>query len=107
MIARTANGRMNLFVEDAGPGIAADLLPRLGRPFAGTEAEYSRSGGGAGLGLAIVRGLAELHGGGVRIRSTVGIGTIVLVQLPVARPPVRKRPDEESSAPRLRLVAAE
>ena len=38
---------------------------------------------GSGLGLAIARSLAELHGGGLRIRSCEGTGTIVLVQLPV------------------------
>jgi two-component system cell cycle sensor histidine kinase PleC len=38
---------------------------------------------GSGLGLAIARSLVELHGGSMRIRSTVGSGTVVLVHLPV------------------------
>ena len=41
---------------------------------------------GSGLGLAIARSLVELHGGTLRIRSTVGTGTIVRLQLPIAVP---------------------
>ena len=41
---------------------------------------------GSGLGLAIARSLAELHGGGLRIRSCEGTGTIVLLHLPLKAP---------------------
>ena len=50
---------------------------------------------GSGLGLAIARSLVDLHGGSIRIRSSVGNGTIVLVHLPeprdVPRPQLHKR----------------
>lgn len=82
---RRAAGRMNIFVEDDGVGIPADVIPRLGRPFEQIESEYSRSGGGTGLGLAIARGLTELHDGRLRVRSEPGAGTVVLVHLPLVQ----------------------
>ncbi|WP_375461583.1 ATP-binding protein [uncultured Enterovirga sp.] len=106
--ARTAGERLNLYVEDAGAGIDPEVLPRLGKPFGQTEAEYCRSGGGTGLGLAIAKGLAELHGGRIRIRSERGVGTIVLVHLPVTQPAANDRQVERGvEAHRHVLVAAE
>lgn len=108
--ARSAGDRLNVFVEDSGTGIHPDIVPRLGRPFVQAEAEYCRSGGGPGLGLAIARGLAELHGGRLRIRSEPGVGTIVLVHLPVLQSPANDRevPAGDPAAPRgPRLIAAE
>ena len=105
---RQALGRVNVFVEDAGIGIPADMLPELGRPFAQVESEYSRSCGGAGLGLAIAHSLVDMHGGRLVLRSQPGTGTIALVTLPKTRAaandaaPARPLPE-----PALRLVAAE
>ena len=79
---RNAGAAVNIFVEDAGIGIPKDAIPKLGQPFEQVETEFSRTYKGSGLGLAIARSLAELHGGGLRIRSQPGIGTIVLVHLP-------------------------
>ena len=70
------------FVEDSGIGIPKAALPKLGYPFEQVETNFARSYKGSGLGLAIARSLAELHGGGLRIRSEEGTGTIVLVRLP-------------------------
>jgi two-component system cell cycle sensor histidine kinase PleC len=50
------------------------------------ESQLTKTHGGSGLGLAIAKSLAELHGGAMRIRSTLGAGTIVLVRLPVSGP---------------------
>ena len=61
----------------------SDALPKLARPFEWVNDGRIQADEGSGLGLAIARSLAELHGGGLRIRSCEGIGTIVLVQLPV------------------------
>jgi two-component system, cell cycle sensor histidine kinase PleC len=47
------------------------------------ESQLTKSHKGSGLGLAIAKSLIDLHGGSVRIRSTQGVGTIVLVRLPV------------------------
>ncbi len=57
-------------VRDTGPGIAADLLPRIFEPFA--RGGLDRSHGGPGIGLALVRRLIELHGGSVTARSSAG-----------------------------------
>jgi two-component system cell cycle sensor histidine kinase PleC len=84
---RPAGEAVHLFVADSGIGIPPAALPKLGRPFEQVEAEFSKSHGGSGLGLAIARSLAELHGGSLRIRSELGVGTIVMVRLPrVAAP---------------------
>ncbi|MGJ3259828.1 MAG: LytS/YhcK type 5TM receptor domain-containing protein [Rhodospirillales bacterium] len=73
-----------LKVSDTGIGIEAGLLRDLMRPDARLAANSYRSDEGWGLGLAIVRGLAELHGGRMDIQSTPGRGTSVVVTLPNA-----------------------
>jgi two-component system cell cycle sensor histidine kinase PleC len=47
------------------------------------ENQLTKTHRGSGLGLAIAKSLTELHGGAMRIRSSIGVGTIVLVRLPV------------------------
>ncbi len=84
--ARSAGTMLHLFVADDGIGIPADRLPRIGRPFEQVEGgETARSHKGSGLGLAIARSLCELHGGALRIKSEVGVGTIVLIRVPLAQ----------------------
>ena len=56
-------------VMDSGIGIPNDMLPRIFEPFIQVSASLPRAGGGLGLGLALVRGLVELHGGSVTARS--------------------------------------
>ncbi|HET8541267.1 MAG TPA: PAS domain S-box protein [Anaeromyxobacter sp.] len=82
-------------VRDEGAGIAPELLPRLFTPFVQGDGGISRAQGGLGLGLALVKGLAELHGGTVRARSEgVGRGAELLIELPLA--PVQAAPARES-----------
>ena len=69
------DGGTHLTVRDSGVGIPADCLSRLMRPFEQVDNRYSRAHGGTGLGLSLVRGLAELHGGRVAIDSAQGAGT--------------------------------
>jgi light-regulated signal transduction histidine kinase (bacteriophytochrome) len=78
-------GAPRMIVRDNGPGIAADILPQLFQPFRQGEGAYARSHGGVGLGLSIVKGLIQLHGGTVRLTSGKGTGTEVIVLLPAAR----------------------
>jgi len=80
---RLAGESANIYVEDTGIGIPREALHKLGTPFEQVESEFNRTYKGSGLGLAIAKSLVELHGGGLRIRSQVGIGTIVLVHLPL------------------------
>lgn len=82
---RLAGGAINIYVEDNGIGIPQQALQKLGRAFEQVETEFSKSYKGSGLGLAIARSLAELHGGSLRIRSQEGVGTIVLVRLPLTQ----------------------
>ncbi|HEX3858155.1 MAG TPA: ATP-binding protein [Pseudolabrys sp.] len=72
-----------LAIADTGIGIAADALAKLGRPFEQVESQLTKSHQGSGLGLAIAKSLVELHGGAMRIRSTLGKGTVVVVRLPM------------------------
>ena len=73
-----------LAISDTGVGIGPEDLKRLGRPFEQVEGEHVRSQEGTGLGLALVKALAALHGGEVTIGSTLGEGTTVAVVLPFA-----------------------
>jgi two-component system cell cycle sensor histidine kinase PleC len=72
-----------LAIADTGIGIARDALAKLGRPFEQVESQLTKSHQGSGLGLAIAKSLVELHGGGMRIRSALGKGTVVVVRLPL------------------------
>jgi two-component system, cell cycle sensor histidine kinase PleC len=83
--ARTVAEVVTLAIEDTGIGIPKEALKNLGRPFEQVESQLTKSHKGSGLGLAIAKSLVDLHGGSVRIRSTQGVGTIVLVRLPVER----------------------
>jgi two-component system cell cycle sensor histidine kinase PleC len=80
---RATNHFITLSIADTGIGIAMDALARLGRPFEQVESQLTKSHQGSGLGLAISKSLVELHGGRMRIRSTLGKGTIVVVRLPL------------------------
>ena len=64
-------------------GIGEDDLPRLGEAFFQARASYDRKHDGSGLGLSIVKGLVQLHGGDVDIHSRLGEGTRVTVRLPI------------------------
>ncbi|WP_417496192.1 PAS domain-containing sensor histidine kinase [Maricaulis sp.] len=72
-------------VSDTGIGIAADDLPRLGRPFEQIESQHSKSHQGSGLGLALSKSLIELHGGSLSIDSRLGEGTTVSFVLPISQ----------------------
>lgn len=74
---------LGLSVADTGIGIAASDLPRLGSPFFQARASYDRPYEGTGLGLSVVKGLAELHGGRIEITSAVGQGTRVTARMPL------------------------
>lgn len=77
--ARSDGGAVVVEVEDDGPGIPPDLLPRVFDPFVTTK----EPGHGVGLGLTIARHVvADLHGGGISVESAPG-RTVVTVRLPV------------------------
>jgi signal transduction histidine kinase len=74
-------------VKDTGIGMAEDSIPTALAPFGQIASVYSRSAGGTGLGLPLVKSIAELHGGTVDIESRVGAGTNVTVHFPPERIP--------------------
>jgi PAS domain S-box-containing protein len=84
-VAREPSGEIAIAVADTGIGIAAHDLPRLTQPFVQLDNVYRRKYQGTGLGLSLVRSLAELHGGSVEIASEEGAGTVVTVRLPASR----------------------
>jgi PAS domain S-box-containing protein len=71
-------------VSDTGIGIAPGDLPRLFQPFVQLDARLARQYQGTGIGLALVRAIAELHGGTVGVESTRGVGSRFWVKLPLA-----------------------
>src|SRR3954470_14662650 len=83
---RVSRGAVVIGIQDSGIGIARDALQKLGRPFEQVESQLTKTHHGSGLGLAIAKSLVELHGGVMRIRSTLGAGTTVLVRLPLDGP---------------------
>jgi heavy metal sensor kinase len=77
------NSQVRLAVTDTGPGIAAEHVPHLFKRFYRADEARSREPGGSGLGLAIAHGIAIAHGGAIEVESRVGVGTTVVVTLPV------------------------
>ena len=87
-------GAARIIVCDTGQGIAADFLPRVFDPFRQADSSSTRTHGGLGLGLAIVRHLVELHGGRVAATSAgAGQGATFAVTLPLLAQPREARRD--------------
>jgi len=79
-----ARGMVTVEVRDTGNGIAAGDLPRIFERFYRGDPARSRDAG-AGLGLAIARGIVEAHGGTIWAESAPGGGTSIRFTLPIAR----------------------
>ena len=100
-VGRMPAGRcVCLEVEDTGPGIAADDLPRLFEPFFTTKAK----GHGTGLGLAMVFGIVTQSGGHVTVDSRVGQGSCFRVLLPQAEAATEAEDDGGSRRPEPRAA---
>ncbi|WP_152050496.1 hybrid sensor histidine kinase/response regulator [Tautonia marina] len=93
-------GQVDVSVRDTGIGIDAEHLSRIFEIFSQVEPALHRSQGGLGIGLALVRGLVQLHGGTVEARSDgPGAGSEFIVHLPLARPGARTTPTERTEEP--------
>ena len=79
--APEAAERVLIEISDSGPGIAADVLPHIFEPFFTTKPE----GEGTGLGLSLVYGIVENHGGQIKATSTPGEGATFVIQLPITQ----------------------
>lgn len=75
-------GVVSFRVWDEGIGIAQADFSRLFQPFTQLDARLARQYAGSGLGLSLVRRMAELHGGSVTVESIVGAGSVFTVSLP-------------------------
>jgi cell cycle sensor histidine kinase DivJ len=84
LLAARAGMGVEIAVADTGIGIAPEHLKRMGQPFEQAEGVHVRTQEGTGLGLALVKAFAGLHGGEAAIESVLGEGTIVRVKLPFA-----------------------
>jgi len=85
VVARLVAGCVELSVVDSGIGIAAEHLATVMAPFGQVANELTRDHAGTGLGLPLVKSLAELHGGSFELTSEVGRGTTAMVRFPADR----------------------
>ncbi|WGV24694.1 hybrid sensor histidine kinase/response regulator [Halotia branconii] len=93
------NSRVQIRVSDTGGGIAPEFLPHVFERFRQADSSTTRSHGGLGLGLAIVRHLVELHGGTVSAESPgIGQGATFIVNLPMKAVAINvKQPEQLAS----------
>jgi CheY-like chemotaxis protein len=104
-------GRVEIVVIDTGPGMTAEQVGRLFRPFVQAEASTARRYGGTGLGLAICQNLARIMGGTITVESAPGAGSTFTVRLPLpaasgdARAAVEAA--ERAALPPLRILVAD
>lgn len=113
LTATREGDRVSVAVRDTGVGIPAGALPTVFEMFSQVSRPIERSGGGLGIGLALVKGLVEMHGGSVEAASPgLGKGSTFTVRLPVlkdgAEPSVETqalgRPDSGGSKLRILVV---
>jgi PAS domain S-box-containing protein len=96
-----AEGNARFTVWDRGIGIAPEALGRLFQPFVQVQSSLTRAHPGTGLGLALVRRLVDLHGGGVAVESEPGSGSRFTVRLPLHR---HAEPTPPQGMPRVLVV---
>ena len=82
VLAADSEGNQTIKVNDTGPGIPPEHLPRVFERFYRVDKARSREAGGTGLGLAIVKHLALAHGGEAYVASEVGTGSEFAIKLP-------------------------
>jgi PAS domain S-box-containing protein len=114
LTAEPRGGEVVVSVRDTGIGIAAEHLPRLFQMFSQVAPALERSQGGLGIGLSLVKGLVEMHGGVVEARSEgPGRGSEFVIRLPVAPADLAKELQHagsgggETNRPRRRVLVAD
>jgi len=102
-------GFIRIVVRDTGKGIPADRIETIFDRFMQVDSQAPESNG-SGLGLYICRSLVELHGGSIQCRSSVGIGSVFTVQLPleiVYKPVAKPKEVAPASIPPQRILVAD
>ncbi|MGC4002343.1 MAG: response regulator [Pirellulales bacterium] len=114
VVSVTAHGEGShgaIEVRDTGAGMTAEFIRRVFEPFSQADQTMDRSGGGLGLGLALVKGLIEQHGGAVAAESAgPGLGSAIRFHVPLAAVPTPAptiSPSECSTSNGLRIVVVE
>ena len=90
--ARQHGRSIRIQVKDNGIGIAPSFMPLLGQPFEQADKKLSRKFEGSGLGVSVVKGLVDLHGGKIDFDSKEGKGTTVTLTLPIQAAASRPMP---------------
>lgn len=97
-----------ILVRDTGVGIRAEMLQNLFEPFTQENQELARTAGGLGLGLAVAKGLVDLHGGTIEAHSAgLGAGADLRVRLPIAAAPTRGHRRHENGIIARRILIVE
>lgn len=99
--ARTEE-RLDISVIDTGPGISREQLPLIFQEFTQLDSSSTRRFDGAGMGLAVVRGLVDLLGGKIEVSSEVGQGAAFRVSVPAVSAERLPGSEPEADAPELR-----
>jgi signal transduction histidine kinase len=86
------NDHVCVTVRDSGPGIAPEFLPRIFDRFTQADSSPTRSAGGLGVGLSLVRELVERHGGEIRAANAPDGGAMFTIHLPIHRDDQSARP---------------
>ena len=110
LVAGVEGNQAVVRVSDTGMGIDASMLPNLFRMYSQAVPARERAQGGLGIGLSLVRGLVEMHGGAVEAHSEgVGRGSEFVVRLPLmhAIAPVPRPPEHEPRQQPCRVLVAD
>lgn len=114
LTASRQGDQVSVLIQDTGIGIPAYALPNIFDMFSQVDRSIERSTGGLGIGLALVKGLVEMHGGTVEASSPgQGKGSTFIVKLPVFEDPVEKAAttpsgdDARAAGPRRRILVVD
>jgi PAS domain S-box-containing protein len=87
-----STGRLELWVNDTGPGIADDVLPHIFEPFFSTKTKGSSQAEGMGMGLPLSRSIMETLGGKIAVKTKAGWGSTFIISFPTK--PLKREKDE-------------